>query len=601
MRALLEGAARAERLVTPGLFALLCATVVWAAFRGFDLTDESYHLYFYTHPDSQLSTTLTQYFRVVAGLMPQGVESVVAYRLVKLPLLAGTAMLFALALRAWLWRSYPEVAAGLPPTVVLLAFVGLGSLLAYGHGPQTLSYNDLTTICFIGAVGLLFWACGGAPGRGVLVAKGAGLGVLLVAQAFVKPPSAVLLAVGLAVLSALVARQGDRWRLGWAAAGAAAALVACTMLLTDLGVGTWLLARPLIEAYGLPIPHGNVGAMLVLYVQGLLQMPGRMVNASSGAVFLLVFVALAMAAPTLQDRWPVARRGVLHAWWLILGGIALVAFLAIAPNAVRGHLSMFHRYYLAEVHLWTAVAGLLGVALWARGRAVMDARLVLVCLGLIAVPFVAGAGTLNFINVQIMLHMAPVFVAIVIAGAILSRHAATRAAQPLLRMVLAGTIVAQAFGALVWYPYRVPGPLWTQTQLVEGISALAGVRVDPATLAFFTAVRAAAGAGPEEAPLVLPLFDLPGLPLVLEGRALGSHWLTSLEEWQATNCLKLAAEGPERVPGVIIVNRDLPPELARCLVEQGIVMSDYAEAALLRNPYPWQEDLPVRVFRLESQ
>jgi hypothetical protein len=599
VRRAVEALPAAERFYMPLIFLACFALVLWAAPRGFDVTDEGYHVYFFSHPDEQLTTTLAQYFRVVAALTPESWANIITYRVVKVLGLVALAVGFSLAFRAWLRDRYPSVHAALPSWAVTVSFIGAGTLLAYGHGPQTLSYNDITTFCFVGAAALvLLLSRSRGSGRGVGRDVAAlGIGLLVVVQAFTKPPSALMLLVILPVL-ALAATPPKEWRsLIRPLVVSGVGLAGFTFFLTDLGVGALFKAKALAEAFEKPIPHMRLLEVMWLYVLGFADVFPRAFRLNHFTYLIYAFIVLSVVLAVRKARTP---QGRVSPWLEGAPAILLGLFLVVsAAKLIADQAGIYTRMFLAEVHVVAmatlGMAMILNRAAWSKW---MDGRLIFMGLALVAVPFAAGAGTLNYLNVQIILHMAPVFAAIILGTVIVASATGARGEMALLRGVLAVLVLVQLFGALALQPYRLISPLWAQTERLEAPVELAGLSVSPEAARFMESLRqAAAPAGPN--PLVLSLYDMPGLPLVLGGTAYGVHWYIGLEAWQENNCIKLRDVAPGAVPDVILLNGEIAPPFLSCMVEQGIALQDYREVADIPNPYPSQETKPVRVLLRE--
>src|SRR5436305_8710124 len=74
------------------------AVLIWNLDRGLDLTDEAHLLYLYRHPDAFYLRGYWQYQILINAITPSFLDHILFYRTVKLLALAGTTVLFALAL-----------------------------------------------------------------------------------------------------------------------------------------------------------------------------------------------------------------------------------------------------------------------------------------------------------------------------------------------------------------------------------------------------------------------------------------------------------------------------------------------------------------------
>jgi hypothetical protein len=125
------------------------ALLIWNLDRGFDLTDESFLLYLYRHPDSFLDSLYFQHSRLIRALVPSSLDHIIYYRLIKFVALIAFTGVFSVVFAAWVTRRFEFLATYSIRPIVLFHFLLIGSFLCYCHGSQTLSYNDLVTLCLL--------------------------------------------------------------------------------------------------------------------------------------------------------------------------------------------------------------------------------------------------------------------------------------------------------------------------------------------------------------------------------------------------------------------------------------------------------------------
>ncbi len=284
------------------LLAVVVATLWWARDRGFDLSDEGYYLLSYAAPDPATAGA-TQFHLLVAALTAPLDLGLVGYRVLRLVLLAGSAAGLAVAFLAFCRARLPDLARALPPAGATVAIVALAGLLGSAWLPLALSYNGLSAVLLQVETALVLWILSRprrSP-RGPAVAAALATGFLLGTHAFVKWPTAVVVAGLLAVT--LVVLGGRR---GSAAAGllAVGAALAWLLLAREL-LGSVVTIRGLVEGSRLnaTLDAYRTGPALRGYaLRPHVASAYRQVSAGQGGTDLTYRSSLGDAMPESGDR-----------------------------------------------------------------------------------------------------------------------------------------------------------------------------------------------------------------------------------------------------------------------------------------------------------
>jgi hypothetical protein len=582
------------------------ALLVWNLDRGFDLTDEASLLNYYRHPDA-FPDHFQQHFRLVRAFVPDELDHIFYYRLFKLTgLVLFTAGLCALLAR-WLATRVCFVNGFVPRPIILFHFVLIGSLLAYCHGSQTLSYNDLVTFCLLtvaaaclaldlpsGSISPLLWR---------FIVSGF-IGATIALLPFIKWPTAILLA-GCFVLFIALRRDERHWlpviaSLAGAMCGAALFVLAAS----DLGFGVLFSYSDLFRALSNP---NNVeihqpaelirlyGASTLARIRELLRTPLTL------ALLLLPFVAVAArAASTGRPRW--RHVGTVL---LIATAIPFAIFLGDASGWAWRHERYFFRYHIADLQTFSLAIALIVACCLFVLRQDLRRRSAILLLGaalfLAALPVAGAVGTNNPLLTQFIRHMGPMFAAFAITVAFLGHAGRWPSFAPVLCAAIAILSAAQIACVILWFPYRLPESGVRQTSTLSEPRHLAGLKVDAPTAAFIgrLATEAKRIAGDTAGMPVLALFDIPGAVYVLGGISVGYGW-HSHSYSESVTCQRIQSD-PRSRGGLrlIALDRDeLPASLIACIRAAGIDLTNYQERARIEIPGEARSTANPRFLRL---
>jgi hypothetical protein len=565
------------------------ALLLWNLDRGFDFSDEATLLHLYRHPDALLDRLYLQHFRLVAALTPPAFDHIITYRLFKLVALVGFTALFAFALVKWLARRTGFIAAFLVHPIVLFHFLLIGSFLAYCHGSQTLSYNDLVTLCLLAVAAACLALDLGPTGVNALAWRlivslpiGATIALLLP----IKWPSAPLLAGYYLLFVALIGADRSARALAASFGGAIAGAALTLFATSDIGVGTMFsfskLVGVLSDRAALET-HADAFALLTMYARDSVR---RLVDlAQSPAVAVL---ALPVAAMVVGACAGASRRWRLLQYALIVAALlALAVFLVQAPGWALHHRSWFHRYTIADLQTFAFVFAWLGACCCVftrRDRASKRAATILLAAALLlaGLPVAGAIGTDNPLLTQFIRHMAPLFAALAIAAAVLGFAGRWQPFAPVMCAAIALLSAAQLAFVVLLHPYRLQQPGLRQTTELAAPPHMAGLKVDAPTAAFIVRLRAEAqrAVGDTARMPMLALFDMPGVVYVLDGISIGYPW-HSASSSEKIVCERVRSDPLARAaPRLILLDRDaISPALSECLRQGAIDLSRYQEVA----------------------
>lgn len=574
-------------------FAAKLAAVLWGVNRGFDIGDGGFFLLCLNHPAE--SPPLFEFYKLLLLFDPPLRFGVIEARLLRI----ATELVATLALVHGVFRfaqaRLPHAAgAGL---AYLLAFTGLGALLSVAA--REFGYNDATNLLIFSACACLFRLLAlpaGPEARTGRLLFGAGAGLLLGLQLFVKFPAALLLGA-LAVLSILAARRVPAaGRAGVLAAfGAGIALAIGLFVASNGGVAPllakWRLAREVNEVTGYRIAeilrvyvwhdfgsHVNLLRFALVFAVTF-AVSYALLRRRPAPVDRALTLALAIGGLVLVEGVWTLHAGNVHPWLLALHCLTLLlcvvcwalAWRRFAPQAGEAAPGARATATGDAAPSTRAPAGT-GEAPSGRGEALLP--LWLLC----ALPFVAMAGTNVALTLRLPTHVAPLFLFLaVLAPGLRASGLRGFSGASLAALFAVSGLVFQSHH--LERPYGLPSPLRQQIHPVEG---LPGLRVDAATRSFLEGVRRAAERGgyrPGDA--VVALDFMPGLVHYLDARSPGFPFYPFDRDAQACWAIERAHE--ERPP-FLILGQDMTIGLRDC-IRSFSFPDDFRRLAVLANPY----------------
>lgn len=568
-------------------FALLL--LLWNINRGFDLTDEANLLYLYRHPDAFLESRSLHHFGIIRALVPPQIDHIITYRIIKLAGLIGLTVVAAFILGKWIERRFELLSDYMLHPIVLVHFMTIGSILAYCHGSQTLSYNDFITLCLLGVAIVLLsidlipsqWS---RPSWNFVVSFPAG-GILVMAF-FAKWSSGILLTAYFCLFVVFI--NADRsWRAILASlAGALCGAAVFTITLTDVGFGTILSFSKLFTALADQASvreHGGAAELLLRYAETTANRFGELLRKPAAiAILVLPFVAVVIRATVHNDA---QRRFLVSALGIAIS-ISLVITVNELPIWALNHAYWFNRFKIADMHTFTAIFAMIAACCCvpAASKMVDRRRLVLFlsATAMIAIlPAVGAIGTNNPLLTQFIRHMGPLFAAVALLTAFLGFAGRWRPFAAVVCTVMALLSTAQLFSIVLLHPYRLARPGTEQTIAISAPHHMAGLRVDAETHAFINALldQSQRAAGRMAGIPMLAMFDLAGVVYVLDAVSVGYFWHYSGADSEVICDRLLADPNVAAKPRLIALDRDLPVGIVQCLERSGLDVASYIEVA----------------------
>jgi hypothetical protein len=530
---------------------VLIGSFVWSANRGFDFSDEGFHLNTLRHA-AVAPQGGTQFGNVVRVITFGHVLSVGNYRLLGFVLLELAAVASAFAFVSFTRRRQPTYASGLLPTAAVVATAMVGAGLGYSWLPRTVSYLVLTPVllCVIAALCLVLIA---RTDRGFRI----DLSDIVSAVAwgcagsflFYTKFSAAAAALVIGVVALLLTVSFRRALASTAIIGAS--FVVLTLV---LNATSWFSIHALTNsASALGSGSHSSSALRKAYVDEFSRLSRPTIEAA--AMLSLVLIGALLAVRLRKPFGP------------IVGVVGVVLGLAGFANALHKPRPPWDLSPIVVFAAFGAFVVLLAVELfldrdrWERSleedddedrsrpswwqkeptrRAAFE--WVALTLLLVGLPFAGSLGS-NTGLISLALSSGALLALGMLAlfaqwRALLPPDARRNMVTAIPLVVALGCFAFVVERSLTRDLYRIPVAASRQTESIPGVKPLAGLRVDPGTRNLVEQTVAAANAS---APLrpgtpIITSANLEGLAYALDGYVAGSGWIDP----STTTCVRLA-------------------------------------------------------------
>jgi hypothetical protein len=601
------------RLVLLANLSGLLLVIVWSLDRGLDITDESMSLLAYLHPD-EYPATFSMYYVIVSRATGWMHPTVLGYRWLTLALAVLAALAFTYGFCQWLRQFFgTEATSGVDVTLVL-PFVLIGHLSAYGLGVRTLNYNSINNAFLFSACGLLLHALSHTPRRGVRPVTVAIalfiVGVLVALDMFVKFPTAIIMFGAALLLIVLHTRRlGPREvaiEIGILTLGIVGGLTA--YFASVQSIAEWLSNyRAALQASS-EATH-NPGTILRSYAQDGESL-ARVLIFDFSPAFLLSF----LVARCYVRGW---HRKALRNQFVLLAVLAAalvytghkVYALDLLDSPYLNHFVTFYTYVLIICFEVIVLAAIYRSAPPVQGPNQGTARRIDALPGvalLAALPFAGAFGTANSIFLNAMFGIGAWFALIMIAGLLIKERTQSKLALSLCILLPTCFGPAQIVYGTVWKPYLLAASLPDHTVALDQPASVAGLRVDPATAEFIAELRSTLRQGSfRERDYILALYNAPGLVYLMGGVSPGTP--TYFDHEQPTNCHALETTEIGKRAVFVLATGDVAPQTVACMQKAGRHFPDeFVELGRIYNsysasPYGWRAaEKWVRVFHRKA-
>jgi hypothetical protein len=503
----------------------LLAFAVWISDKGLNIFDEGFYLLQARYPDEVLASP-TSYYHYSAFLFKLSGYNIVIFRRLGLFLMFVSSSIFYFGFMNLLKLIVPSFSHTRSFRINCWAFLGLGMMLYYSAFIQhrlTISYNMLNTVALYSALGLFFLGISSEKKTGerrllsamAFLLTGSFIGISF----FVKFPGAILLLV----LFSLVSVTGIIVRYGHAI------MLILSGFILWLFIHFTIIQKPAV--WWAIFSHNRVfkkhyafNSLLTGYIHQFLDLLrislGELYFSNMLLLFGFVLIYFSRKTKTTFE----SKKELLFLLVFTVAAVELSVKVsepgAYGVNVVNLYASWLILLFSAAIY--TAIYD------WKVRKSVIKSWPILfpLCVFLFCAPFVAICGTVNLININLIMHLVPWFGLLLVFMIILLGSEKGKIVLPTGTLFIGLFVAAHIlYGAVrPAAPYQTNGVLKLSEPTVIG-SPMTSLKLDHKTSLFYKDMRLAAQEnGFREGDDLLAFFDMPGLVFALGGKSPGFTW-----------------------------------------------------------------------------
>ncbi len=579
-------ASRTITLVITSIYWIVClfitGLIFWGLNKGFDLTDEGYHMMNLAKPDETPARFQYQhYFNQVLGFFNLGIWG---FKIVRLLLTLIGSAIFSWGLAQWIGSLSKFKQSFKQAFLLIFPFITMASFISYSLQPRTLSYNNLTLIALLIASGLVFFYVKNSrmPGengvRNNRIALAA-LGWTWLFLFFCKFTSAISFAIMFIPLvffmrwnhKNLKAAAGDYL---WFGLGLLIGILHYHLTIDSFF--TWF--ADLKEEMGMVQGH-NPERLLGAYLRNTINSCARSMRFSYVLWFLpILAVAIERNIHRISSNERLIKAGKMVAALIFLGSFTYLCYRVLGRGQYKNRfLPLFYFWYLLLAgFLVLSNLSLPHIKKLFKTRYVYEILMLLVFL--LGVPYVGSAGTNNPLSLQVMQYMFAWFGIVYILSAIIAGFRKEWNLSYVLLTALGIFCTAQVFHGYFYCHQRVKGDITVKTEVFDDLPGANNIYFNKERFDLVEKVRNAVFTKTNyQANDPIIAFHLPGMVYMLDGVTPGDSWYKSTRT--TANCYNLrktSLKNLERLMFIIPDGQFVIPGQVACLKDVGVnYMEDY--------------------------
>ncbi|MEX2597060.1 MAG: hypothetical protein WEC59_09060 [Salibacteraceae bacterium] len=440
--------------------------------KGLDLTDESYYLMGYRYPELSMNGGLK--FQLFYSTLFSFVEhNAISTRLIRLILTLFSSFVFSQGLLQFLKsRNVPK--SSFFSAFSVHFFIGIGSLLTYSFAPQSISYNSLSLIFGLFALGFfLMHLTSNRTQKRILYSSLVGAAGFCLALVKFTIPALLFTLLGIVALTLAKRSKKNRttalFSQFFLPIFISFAFFSLLFFKNIEGVIGWI--NEIFVTIKTPSKSHSIDTILSGYQSDI-----KDIFIAIGVNYIWLF-ALAFLAPLIHQK--VEKKGFnqtpLLLFMVVLG---VIIFDRLYMGGTIHKSTFMHPYFLLMT-TFLCYAG--GSALIKNGEIIKDESITIIALLLFIMPFLLSFGTNNDLFVHIIIFLSFWFAGLMALAHVISpKHSVSKLIN-LTVISFAVVACAQTVMAVVFFPYRLSGTLLHQTHSLSEISDHETVKVDEAT------------------------------------------------------------------------------------------------------------------------
>ena len=562
----------AVNIILAELLLIIIGVIIWGINKGFDLTDEAFHVMMLTYPSE--TSPIMEYPKIFFPFFQLFSPDILGLRIIRLLLILVSSLAFSWGF--WKWATSKSYDINF---IVISTTITIGGMLCYSLGPIALSYN-IFTLCNLQVIcGLLFYFLSvklntSKKNRSKLAL--AAIGFCIIMQVFIKISTAM--AGGWLIMFFLIIINTNNQTSAKQLLSEIACLlsgIVIAILYYWATVGSFiewianfreaLIHFPgydlsyLFERYTASLSYSfNEGIIEMMEIPGLvivfvlswryLSKKGlsKMNKTILYIVFfeILLYIGYQVYSQELYKSGMFRSYNAFNFYLLMMTCITLIPMLFLTKNKISG---LFSNPAKREVFF--------------------------VALLLLSMPFVAAIGTNNPIAEHSVLYMTFWFALLLIITQMLSNHFKNNIVSYSILTLTLLVASSQIVHGYVFSPQRIPDTLTQQTEKIEGLKNADGILVDPRTKNFIEEIHNLLVELTNYQPKnpMISFNSSPGIVYLLDGITPGSAWYKP--NFPDRNCFELQKTQLSNLQNTIVfleAHTQVHPNMVGCMKEKGI-------------------------------
>ncbi|MBL7786629.1 MAG: hypothetical protein JNM36_12040 [Chitinophagales bacterium] len=566
--------------------------LVWGLNKGFDLSDEGFHMLLLHFPSESGGFNRYQWLFSWMNL------GIISSKVVRLLLTLLSSAIFSWGLWRWIQsNSFFKEQHRFFNFTTLYLFITLATFVNYSQQPRTLSYNNLTMVFMQLAVGVFCYFLvlnkQQKPLWQRLFAL-IGIALMLAFLWLTKFPAAIsLFLLFVFVLLGTLLNQKPSFKTVLMVIGGS--LVLCVIFIgaysilthksiTNLYESTLSIVWKHYSEYNKGVnkynAQHNIFYLLISYYN-------TSYKAIVTAVFKpftvpLLFFALSVLYRYIKNN--IAFPHNQYAYWIVpIVGIGVMGVYLLTIFANNWHINgdrynrnAFNLYLFSLACLGAATLGFASWEWFKKWWQQADYRdLLLILFMLFMLPIGGAAGTNNPLPLQCTQQAYAWCAIFFIMGYYLSRKTDFALPQWTWLLVLAGLVCSQVYQGYAMHPFRLNGNMFNQKQQIKDIPLAAGVYVDSRTKNMVQRIYNLIHDRTkfEEGDPIISFTYNPGITYLMGGVSPTSPYYKNERNFFDRNCFNIMKASLPNLHNTIIIDysdRRISSELKNCFLMQGI-------------------------------
>lgn len=566
--------------------------LVWGLNKGFDLSDEGFHMLLLRFPSEGGGFNRYQWLFNWMNL------GIISSKVVRLFLTLLSSAIFSWGLWRWMQsNSFFKEQHHFFNFTTLYLFITLATFVNYSQQPRTLSYNNLTLVFMQLAVGIFCYFLvlnkQKAPWWQRLFVL-AGIALMLAFLWLTKFPAAIsLFLLFVFVLLGTLLNQKPSFKTVLMVIGGS--LVLCVVFIGAYSVLTHKSLTTLYEsALSIVWKHYseyNKGVNKYNAQHNIFYLLISYYNTSYRAIVTAVFkpftVPLLFFALSVLYRYiknNIAFPKNQYAYWIVpIVGIGVMGVYLLTIFANNWHIngdrynrSAFNLYLFSLACLGAATLGFASQEWLKKWWQQADYRdLLLILFMLFMLPIGGAAGTNNPLPLQCTQQAYAWCAIFFIMAYYLGRKTDFALPQWTWLLVLAGLVCSQVYQGYAMHPFRLNGNMFNQKQQIKDIPLAAGVYVDSRTKNMMQRIYNLIHDRTkfEEGDPIISFTYNPGITYLMGAVSPASPYYKNERNFFDRNCFNIMKASLPNLHNTIIIDysdRRIASELKNCFLMQGI-------------------------------